>query len=101
MIIRNLAFLDQVNLEETIIGGAASFAFTKTIADEGYANGQASGVAIGDLSYTQTKTMTNIVIKPRITISKAKAEADAIAIDKNGYSQSSSRSLSIYVNIYS
>jgi hypothetical protein len=88
MIISDLAFCENSECENKIIGGVSTSTSIRASVGTGYANVQALALGFGGNTFAFTKVNTSVYNRRNVTISKVSAVAAAMAWDANGFSWS-------------
>lgn len=100
LIISDLNYLQHITETNAVVGcGVYADTVTTTKTGKGYATSDAGAIAIGDITYTEVRTLTDVKKIGIATLSKADSSAKAYA--KSGYKTASSlsvdKSLSSYI----
>jgi len=100
LIISDLNYLQHITETSAVVGGGVyADTVTSTTTGKRYATSEAGATAVGDITYTEVSTLTDVKKIGIATVSKADASAKALA--KSGYKTASSlsidKSLSIYI----
>ncbi|MFB2933951.1 TonB-dependent receptor [Aerosakkonemataceae cyanobacterium BLCC-F154] len=100
LIISDLSYLQPINEHSVVVGSGKVYANTDTLADTSYeyALGGAGAVAIGDSTYTNTKTKAQV--KKVGYLSSSTADATAKAYASSDYQTASSFSNDSSISLF-